>query len=112
MADAYSRVLLAPLLEPSQSGRHTQQILLVTLRTLVKYSFNVTKCANQLQVHRHTIENRMVRLQELLGVDLSDVADTSKIWFAINALNRRQARQQVTFHMPETPRETHLYNTN
>ncbi|WP_314688190.1 PucR family transcriptional regulator [uncultured Bifidobacterium sp.] len=112
MADAYSHELLAPLLNTPRSGGRTQRILLATLQALVNCSFNVTKCADQLHVHRHTVENRMARLQELLGVDLSDVADTSKIWFAINALNRRQARQRSTFHMPETPHETRLYDTN
>ena len=100
IATIYSQALLRPLLDDGNSMKHTRQVLLQTLQQLVECSFNSAQCAERLNVHRHTIENRMTRIQQLLGLDFRNIEDTSRIWFAVETLKRHDALRTDTFMGP------------
>lgn len=34
-------------------------------------------------MHRHTVRNRVIRAQELLGLDLESVEDRTRLWLAL-----------------------------
>ncbi|KFJ04783.1 PucR family transcriptional regulator [Bifidobacterium subtile] len=97
IADAYADALLQPLTDAGSKSRHTRQVLLDTLEMLVECSFNLARCATRIGVHHHTVENRVVKIQQLLGVNLTDMDDMTRVWFAVNALKRRNARAVETF---------------
>lgn len=88
VASSFAHSFLAPLLGGPHGTQHTTSTLMATLLTLVGCSFNISTCAEQLGTHRHTIENRMARIEQLLGVDLHNVRDISRIWFATQCLAR------------------------
>jgi DNA-binding PucR family transcriptional regulator len=59
-----------------------QQLLMTTLRELLFTAFNVGAAAKRLEVHRHTVENRMSKLESLLGLDFNDESARVKVWIA------------------------------
>ncbi|KAB8287260.1 PucR family transcriptional regulator [Bifidobacterium avesanii] len=91
VAETYALGVLAPLIR-GRGQSQTRMTLLQTLRALMETSMNVAACAERMRVHRHTIENRMDRIEQILGVDLGDVRDVSRVWFALETLKRGAVR--------------------
>lgn len=96
VADTYALAVLAPLVR-GHGQPQTRQVLLDTLMALMEASLNVTVCARRMGVHRHTVENRLARIEQILGVDLADVRDASRVWFAVEAMKRSRLRRQSVF---------------
>ncbi len=79
VAQAYAAELMGPLRELSQNEMGN---LLHTMRELLMSAFNVGEAATHMHVHRHTVENRMKKVENLLGLDLSTESDRVKLWIA------------------------------
>lgn len=74
--------LVKPLIrgDPDR-GNH----LLVTAEVLAEEGFRVLPAARRLNVHRHTVEQRVKRIQELSGLDLRDPDDRLGFVIALRA---------------------------
>lgn len=79
VAQAYATELLGPLRELPQTETNN---LLHTMRELLMSAFNVGEAATHMHVHRHTVENRLRKVENLLGLDLSSESDRVKLWIA------------------------------
>lgn len=80
LASAYAFELFRPLQElPADES----ELLMKTIREVVSCSFNVGLSARRLDVHRHTIENRIAKVEQLIGLDLSLESDRVKIYIAL-----------------------------
>jgi hypothetical protein len=79
LAAAYAVELFRPL---RQAPAVEYETLLQTLRELVSCSFNVGVTAKRLAVHRHTVENRIGKLERLLGLNLAQESDRVKVYIA------------------------------
>jgi sugar diacid utilization regulator len=80
LASAYAFELFRPLQElPADES----ELLMKTIREVVSCSFNVGMSARRLDVHRHTIENRIAKVEQLIGLDLSLESDRVKIYIAL-----------------------------
>ena len=79
LAVDYADSLLAPL---QKSGDRDSEMLTDTLSELLSNTFNVSSTASKLKVHRHTVEHRLRKIEQLLGLDFSKEADRVKIWIA------------------------------
>ncbi|NEG96774.1 hypothetical protein GFD17_08410 [Bifidobacterium sp. SMB2] len=79
LAVVYSQELLKPL---HHLPRQEADALLATIRELLATSFNVGATAKRLDVHRHTVENRLNKIERLLGLDLSQEASRVRLWIA------------------------------
>ncbi|PJM75986.1 PucR family transcriptional regulator [Bifidobacterium simiarum] len=85
LAVVYSRELLRPLYRlPKQET----EALLATMRELLATSFNVGATAKRLDVHRHTVENRLNKIERLLGLDLGNEASRVRLWIACSFLRQ------------------------
>ncbi|PLS31710.1 Purine catabolism regulatory protein-like family [Bifidobacterium margollesii] len=85
LAVVYSRELLRPLYRlPKQET----EALLATIRELLATSFNVGATAKRLDVHRHTVENRLNKIERLLGLDLGQEASRVRLWIACSFLRQ------------------------
>ena len=104
IAESYARVLLDPLIADGPRMRQTRHVLFATLAALVDCSFSPSGCAERMGVHRHTIENRMERIQSMLGLDFSSISDQSRLWFAVETLRRRAAEDGRDLLGPREPR--------
>ncbi|MCI1634649.1 PucR family transcriptional regulator [Bifidobacterium sp.] len=92
IADAFANAFFDPLLGDEVKSTRQGTILMSTLMSFVDCSFNIKHCSEKLGVHRHTIENRIIKIQQMLGVDFARAEDVSRVWFAANAFKRSQAR--------------------
>ncbi|MFT8705366.1 helix-turn-helix domain-containing protein [Bifidobacterium aquikefiricola] len=79
IAAAYSSELFA-LVRSLPTNEKNQ--LMRTLRELLYTAFNVGAAAKRLAVHRHTVENRMSKLESLLGLDFANESARVKVWIA------------------------------
>lgn len=79
IAAAYSSELFA-LVRSLPKNEKNQ--LMRTLRELLYTAFNVGAAAKRLAVHRHTVENRMSKLESLLGLDFTNESARVKVWIA------------------------------
>lgn len=79
IAQMYAKELFAPLKELSDDDRTS---LIGTLRACLATAFNMGATAARLGVHRHTVENRLAKVERLLGLDLSKESDRVKVWIA------------------------------
>lgn len=79
LAVVYSRELLKPL---RRLPRQESETLLRTMRELLATSFNVGAAAKRIGVHRHTVENRLDKMERLLGLDLSQEVSRVRLWIA------------------------------
>ncbi|UXN04488.1 PucR family transcriptional regulator [Bartonella sp. HY406] len=57
--------------------------LLTTIEMLLDSGFNLHETAQKLNVHRHTIRNRMERFNDLTGLDIQNADNRNKIWLAL-----------------------------
>lgn len=79
LAAAYASELLGPL---RRLPRPEADTLTSTIHELLATSFNVGAAAKALGVHRHTVENRLNKIERLLGLDLSREASRIRLWIA------------------------------
>ncbi|MBT1161523.1 PucR family transcriptional regulator [Bifidobacterium sp. SO1] len=79
IAQLYAKELFSPLGTLTDDDRAS---LIGTLRTALATAFNVGATATRLGVHRHTVENRLGKLERLLGLDFSKESDRVKVWIA------------------------------
>lgn len=82
-AQRWARRLLAPLLALAKSER---DLLLNNLPVILRYSQQVA--ADQLEVHRNTISNRLARTERLLHTDLTRRANQAAVLLALEVLQR------------------------
>lgn len=83
LAEAYASELLAPL---RRMPRQESDVLMATIRALLDVSFNVGAAARALGVHRHTVENRLTRIERILGLDLGRESSRVRLWIACSFL--------------------------
>ena len=75
--------ILCQPLAPLDSG------LVETLRAYLGHNGHVENAAAELDVHRHTMRNRLTRIGELLGADLQSANTRSELWVALKARELR-----------------------
>ena len=79
LASSFSSELLQPITE---LGGEESETLLRTLRKLLSCTFNVGMTAKRLEVHRHTVENRIAKMERLLGLDFTQETSRVKLYLA------------------------------
>jgi purine catabolism regulator len=62
--------------------------LMATLQAVLRYRSELD-AARDLAVHRHTVRNRVARIEALLGVPLDDPDARSELWLALRLTGRR-----------------------
>lgn len=73
---------LAPLLD---HDRERGSDLARTLRVYFEHRRRTRSTARELGVHEHTLANRLRKIEDLSGRDLSDVCDAFELWLALEA---------------------------
>ena len=63
---------------------------MTTMREMMSHAFSVGATSAALQIHRHTVENRMNKLERMLGLDFNDEADRVKLWIASSFIRGMQ----------------------
>ena len=81
LADIVERTF-APLL--GYDAQHRTR-LFETLETLFEHRLAVQETADLLHVHRNTLQKRLAHVEQLLGVDLSDLDDIVDIRLGLHA---------------------------
>ena len=71
--------ILCQPLSPLDSG------LVATLRAYLGHNGHVENAAVELDVHRHTMRNRLARIGALIGADLHSADTRAELWLAIKA---------------------------
>lgn len=89
--EAFVDATLSPI-ERARGGR----TLLSTLHTWLVERRSVEATATRLQVHRHTIRNRLQRIAQLTGHDLDTIDAQTELWLALKA----RGFQQRETHSP------------
>lgn len=82
-ATAFAESLLRPLIDHDTTGRGE---LVRSLRTWLEHNGQWDAAAAVLGVHRHTLRNRMRRVEELIGRDLDVAAVRVELWACIQLL--------------------------
>lgn len=59
--------------------------LIATLTAFLRYNGQVEAAAADLDVHRHTLRNRLRRIMALLGDDLESADMRTQLWLAVKA---------------------------
>jgi purine catabolism regulator len=77
---AFAASLLAPLRKHDEVGRGE---LVVSLRGWLEHHGHWDLAAARLGVHRHTLRNRMARVEELLGRSLDSPGVRAELWLAL-----------------------------
>ncbi|KAB1654306.1 PucR family transcriptional regulator [Pseudoclavibacter chungangensis] len=91
-ATPLARRMLAPLLEP---GRPERAVLLRSLEVWLRHNGAWDPAARELEVHRHTLRNRLRTVEELLQVDLARFADRAELWTALRLLEGRRGPDAI-----------------
>ncbi len=68
--------------------------LVETLRVYLDNGGNALKTSRDLYIHRSTLNYRLKRLEELLGVDLSDPRERAEVFLALNMFSLRSGRNR------------------
>ncbi|MGI8307720.1 PucR family transcriptional regulator [Saccharopolyspora hattusasensis] len=79
-AQAFAEALLAPL--------RGQDALIESLQTWLAHHGQWDPAANRLGVHRHTLRNRVRKVEELLGRGLDQPGVRAELWLALQVLDR------------------------
>jgi purine catabolism regulator len=87
-ATAFAESLLRPLIDHDATGRGN---LLRSLGAWLEHNGEWDAAAADLGVHRHTLRQRMRRVEELLGRDLGVTAVRVELWAGVQLLNARRA---------------------
>jgi purine catabolism regulator len=69
----------------SQALDPLDDALIATLRAFLSHNGHVENAAAALDVHRHTMRNRLARIGELVGRDLHSADTRAELWVAIRA---------------------------
>jgi purine catabolism regulator len=84
------RVLAMPL-EPLLAGGDE---LVDALTAFLRHNGQLEAAASELQIHRHTIRNRMRRISDLLSDDLGTADTRAQLWLAVRAWQLLASREQ------------------
>jgi purine catabolism regulator len=84
-ATAFADTLLAPLRRHDESGRGE---LVDSLRCWLEHHGHWDSAAARLGVHRHTLRNRMRKVEELTGRGLDSPGVRSELWLALQVHGR------------------------
>lgn len=84
-ASLLARRILAPVLE---SANPDHRSLLPTLSTWLEHNGAWEPSARALNIHRHTLRNRLHTLEGLLEVDLSRFSDRAELWSALQLVDQ------------------------
>jgi purine catabolism regulator len=79
-AEPVARRMLAPLLE---SDNPDHRALLRTAAVWIEHNGAWDPAARELNIHRHTLRNRLQSVERLLALDLSRFADRAELWTAL-----------------------------
>ncbi|MER5390301.1 PucR family transcriptional regulator [Saccharopolyspora sp. NPDC002686] len=82
-AQAFAEAVLAPLRD--------QDVLVKSLQAWLAHHGQWDPAANRLGVHRHTLRNRMHKVEELLGRSLDQPGVRAELWLALQVLDRPEA---------------------
>ncbi len=94
IAQSFSNAFLRPLLDRNGYSISTRATLLNTISAFIHSSFNVAGTAKRLNVHRHTVEHRLLKVEQILGIDIHNTDDLMKLTFALTEYQRKQAASQ------------------
>ncbi|MEC3980644.1 PucR family transcriptional regulator [Amycolatopsis sp. H20-H5] len=83
-AQAFADSLLAPLREHDESGRGD---LVDSLRVWLEHHGHWDLAAARLGVHRHTLRNRITRVEELTGRSLDSPGVRAELWLALQVVS-------------------------
>lgn len=83
--DSFADAALAPI-EHARGG----EVLLQTLHTWLLERRSVEATAERMGVHRHTVRNRIQRIEQLLGHDLDGIDAQTELWLALKARGFRE----------------------
>ena len=86
-ATAFAESLLRPLIDHDATGRGD---LLRSLGAWLEHNGEWDAAAADLGVHRHTLRQRMRRVEELLGRDLGVTAVRVELWAGVQLLDARR----------------------
>jgi purine catabolism regulator len=78
--ETFSAAALAPI-EQARGGR----VLLETLHLWLIERRSIEATADRMQVHRHTIRNRIQRIAQVTGHDLDSIDTQTELWLALKA---------------------------
>ncbi|GII92831.1 PucR family transcriptional regulator [Sinosporangium siamense] len=84
--DPAARTALTTPLLPLLAG-DTTRVLLRSLRVFLSENTNWEAASSQLGIHRHTLRQRMARVEELTGLSISTTEDRVIAWLALQALH-------------------------
>lgn len=102
VSEAFCHAFLGPLLASDHAASRTRSTLLRTAVAYVTSSFNVNATAKRMGVHRHTIENRIARLERLLGISTANAEDLARLCFAVKEYTTEQARTTAQWNATDT----------
>lgn len=88
--DAFADAVLAPI-ERVQGG----DVLLRTLHTWLIERRSVEAAADRMGVHRHTVRNRMQRIEQLTGHSLESIDAQTELWLAFKARGFRDEAERL-----------------
>lgn len=87
-ARGFAEALLAPLLQQDEDGR---AVLVTSLRVWLEHHGQWDPAAVRLGVHRHTLRNRMRKVELLTGRSLDVPGYRAELWFALQLLDEAAA---------------------
>jgi len=73
-----------------------QPELLSTLRTFLESNGVWETAADALQVHRHTVRNRITRIEQITGKRLDSAQDRFELWLALRVRDLARTESQTT----------------
>lgn len=81
---------LAAVLDPLAGN---DEDLIATLAAFLRHNGQMEAAAAELRVHRHTLRNRMRRIHQLLGDDLTSADSRAQLWLALRAFQLLENRR-------------------
>lgn len=80
----YRKAFSDAVLEPIESSANGEA-LLETLHMWLVENRSIEACAHRLNVHRHTVRNRVQKIAQLLARDLDSIDTQTELWLALKA---------------------------
>jgi len=87
VSPAYLEAFARAALDAIESARGGEA-LLETLRTWLVERRSIDATAKRMDVHRHTVHNRIRRIAQLTGHDLDSIDTQTELWLALKARGR------------------------
>lgn len=88
-SEAYAAAQFEPLLR-AEGGSN----LYLSLATWLAHNGSNDPAASALGIHRHTLRNRLARIEKILGVDLNSPTDRAELWLSLRLLGDTQAQPE------------------